>query len=117
MGGIRSDAKAGPKSVLGHDECVHFQSETFSARGENGPDIAFPGVVSPTEYFVFTPLLSGAAVGTNDFNSVIEPVRRYPEVVRACPSGALPCFAELTGPSAGLPPSICSFNQLSGEDH
>ncbi|GAA5967379.1 hypothetical protein JCM8115_006122 [Rhodotorula mucilaginosa] len=37
-------------------------------------------MISPTEYFVFTPLLSGAAVGTNDFNSVIEPVRRYPEV-------------------------------------
>ncbi|GAA5977310.1 hypothetical protein JCM10908_004933 [Rhodotorula pacifica] len=37
-------------------------------------------MISPTEYFVFTPLLSGAAVGTNDFNSVLEPVRRYPEV-------------------------------------
>ncbi|BGP56767.1 hypothetical protein JCM8202v2_004397 [Rhodotorula sphaerocarpa] len=37
-------------------------------------------MISPSEYFAFTPLLSGAAVGTNDFNSVVEPVRAYPEV-------------------------------------
>lgn len=81
-------------------------------------DIAFPRAVSPTEYFVFTPLLSGAAVGTNDFNSVIEPVRRYPEVVRPFLFDVSPCAEQLTRlVRVGLPPSICPFDQLSGEDH
>ena len=90
-----------------------LQSDMLPTRKERA-DIGFPRAVSPTEYFVFTPLLSGAAVGTNDFNSVIEPVRRYPEVVRACLFGALPRLAQLTGPSAGLPPSICPFDRLPG---
>ncbi|GJN92748.1 hypothetical protein Rhopal_005786-T1 [Rhodotorula paludigena] len=37
-------------------------------------------VVSPNTYFAFTPLLAGASVGTVDFNSTLEPVRRYPDV-------------------------------------
>ncbi|BGP41748.1 hypothetical protein JCM10450v2_005814 [Rhodotorula kratochvilovae] len=36
-------------------------------------------VVSPNSYFAFTPLLASASVGTVDFNSTLEPVRRYPE--------------------------------------
>ena len=39
-------------------------------------------VVSPRSYFVFTPLLSGTAVGTLEFRNVLEPVRnrRYPNL-------------------------------------
>nr|GAT48769.1 FAD/NAD(P)-binding domain-containing protein [Mycena chlorophos] len=39
-------------------------------------------VVSPSQYFNFTPLLASAAVGTLEFRCTIEPVRRYtPQVV------------------------------------
>ncbi|KAJ7135458.1 NDE1, mitochondrial external NADH dehydrogenase [Mycena crocata] len=39
-------------------------------------------VVSPSNYFNFTPLLASCAVGTLEFRCAIEPVRRYtPEVV------------------------------------
>ncbi|KAK4456141.1 pyridine nucleotide-disulfide oxidoreductase-domain-containing protein [Podospora aff. communis PSN243] len=37
-------------------------------------------VVSPRSYFVFTPLLASTAVGTLEFRSVLEPVRRLPGV-------------------------------------
>jgi NADH dehydrogenase FAD-containing subunit len=33
-------------------------------------------VISPRGYFVFTPLLAGTAVGTLEFRSILEPVRR-----------------------------------------
>ncbi|GAA5928105.1 hypothetical protein JCM3775_002818 [Rhodotorula graminis] len=36
-------------------------------------------VVSPNSYFAFTPLLAGAAVGTVDYNSTLEPVRAFPD--------------------------------------
>jgi NADH dehydrogenase FAD-containing subunit len=32
-------------------------------------------VVSPRNYFVFTPMLAGASVGTVDFKSITEPIR------------------------------------------
>ena len=32
-------------------------------------------VISPRNYFVFTPMLSGASVGTVDFRSITEPIR------------------------------------------
>lgn len=35
-----------------------------------------PIVISPRSYFVFTPLLAGTAVGTLEFRTVLEPVRR-----------------------------------------
>ncbi|RIB21933.1 FAD/NAD(P)-binding domain-containing protein [Gigaspora rosea] len=34
-------------------------------------------VVSPRNYFVFTPLLASSSVGTLEFRCVVEPVRRY----------------------------------------
>ncbi|EMD37065.1 hypothetical protein CERSUDRAFT_114957 [Gelatoporia subvermispora B] len=34
-------------------------------------------IVSPTNYFNFTPLLASCAVGTLEFRSAVEPVRRY----------------------------------------
>ncbi|CAL1709677.1 unnamed protein product [Somion occarium] len=38
-------------------------------------------VISPTNYFNFTPLLASCAVGTLEFRAAVEPVRRYtPEV-------------------------------------
>ncbi|KAF7292785.1 FAD/NAD(P)-binding domain-containing protein [Mycena indigotica] len=40
-------------------------------------------VVSPTNYFNFTPLLASCAVGTLEFRSAIEPVRRYTPQVTA----------------------------------
>lgn len=46
--------------------------------------------VSPNTYFAFTPLLAGASVGTVDFNSTLEPVRRYPDVVRRFRSFSVP---------------------------
>ncbi|TFY57744.1 hypothetical protein EVJ58_g6847 [Rhodofomes roseus] len=39
-------------------------------------------IVSPNNYFNFTPLLASCCVGTLEFRSAIEPVRRYtPQVV------------------------------------
>jgi NADH dehydrogenase len=35
-----------------------------------------PIVISPRSYFIFTPLLAGTAVGTLEFRTVLEPVRR-----------------------------------------
>ena len=35
-------------------------------------------VISPRSYFVFTPLLASTAVGTLEFRSILEPVRRLP---------------------------------------
>ncbi|KAJ7628655.1 hypothetical protein FB45DRAFT_42111 [Roridomyces roridus] len=40
-------------------------------------------VVSPTNYFNFTPLLASCAVGTLEFRCAIEPVRRYTPQVTA----------------------------------
>ncbi|CCM05611.1 uncharacterized protein FIBRA_07840 [Fibroporia radiculosa] len=40
-------------------------------------------VVSPTNYFNFTPLLASCAVGTLEFRSAVEPVRRYTPQVHA----------------------------------
>ncbi|KZT04901.1 FAD/NAD(P)-binding domain-containing protein [Laetiporus sulphureus 93-53] len=40
-------------------------------------------IVSPTNYFNFTPLLAGCAVGTLEFRSAVEPVRRYTPRVNA----------------------------------
>jgi NADH:ubiquinone reductase (non-electrogenic) len=34
-------------------------------------------VISPKNYFVFTPLLPGTTTGTLDFRSVMEPIRKY----------------------------------------
>ncbi|KAK4157925.1 pyridine nucleotide-disulfide oxidoreductase-domain-containing protein [Chaetomidium leptoderma] len=35
-------------------------------------------IISPRSYFVFTPLLASTAVGTLEFRSILEPVRRLP---------------------------------------
>ncbi|KAI1792407.1 FAD/NAD(P)-binding domain-containing protein [Ganoderma leucocontextum] len=40
-------------------------------------------IVSPNNYFNFTPLLASCAVGTLEFRAAIEPVRRYTPEVRA----------------------------------
>ncbi len=37
-------------------------------------------VVSPRNYFLFTPLLPSTTVGTTEFRSIIEPIRRYSAV-------------------------------------
>ncbi|KAK0722419.1 pyridine nucleotide-disulfide oxidoreductase-domain-containing protein [Lasiosphaeria miniovina] len=37
-------------------------------------------VVSPRSYFVFTPLLASTSVGTLEFRTILEPVRRLPQV-------------------------------------
>ena len=39
-------------------------------------------VVSPRSYFVFTPLLAGSAVGSQEFRAILEPIRnrKYPHV-------------------------------------
>lgn len=39
-------------------------------------------VISPRSYFVFTPLLAGSTVGSQEFRTILEPVRnrRYPNV-------------------------------------
>eukprot|EP00741_Cyanophora_paradoxa_P014974 tig00020830_g14447.t1 len=39
-------------------------------------------MVSPRNYFVFTPLLAGTCVGTLDFRSIIEPIRAYKQKVK-----------------------------------
>lgn len=39
-------------------------------------------VISPNSYFAFTPLLASASVGTIDYNSALEPVRRFHDIVR-----------------------------------
>ena len=40
-------------------------------------------VISPRNYFVFTPMLAGASVGTVEFRSITEPVREVRERDRA----------------------------------
>jgi len=37
-------------------------------------------VISPRSYFVFTPLLASTAVGTLEFRSILEPIRRLPDI-------------------------------------
>jgi len=37
-------------------------------------------VISPRNYFLFTPLLPSTTVGTTEFRSIIEPIRRYPQL-------------------------------------
>lgn len=37
-------------------------------------------VISPRNYFVFTPMLAGASVGTVEFRSITEPIREVSEV-------------------------------------
>jgi len=39
-------------------------------------------VISPRNYFVFTPMLAGASVGTVDFKSITEPIREINSKVR-----------------------------------
>ncbi|EED87181.1 predicted protein [Thalassiosira pseudonana CCMP1335] len=39
-------------------------------------------VISPRNYFVFTPMLAGASVGTVDFKSITEPIREINNKVR-----------------------------------
>jgi NADH dehydrogenase FAD-containing subunit len=39
-------------------------------------------VISPRNYFVFTPMLAGASVGSVDFNSITEPIREINSKVR-----------------------------------
>ncbi|KAK4216121.1 putative external mitochondrial NADH-ubiquinone oxidoreductase 1 precursor [Rhypophila decipiens] len=39
-----------------------------------------PIVVSPRSYFVFTPLLASTAVGTLEFRTILEPIRRIPGI-------------------------------------
>ena len=41
-------------------------------------------VISPRNYFVFTPMLAGSAVGTVDFKSITEPVREVCCVLVLC---------------------------------
>ena len=41
-------------------------------------------VISPRNYFVFTPMLAGSAVGTVDFKSITEPVREVCVVYVLC---------------------------------
>ena len=41
-------------------------------------------VISPRNYFVFTPMLAGASVGTVDYRSITEPVREVSEGNEPC---------------------------------
>ncbi|KAI0996687.1 hypothetical protein K3495_g11497 [Podosphaera aphanis] len=46
------------------------------------PDEYHITVVSPTNYFLFTPMLPSATVGTLEFRSLVEPIRRIVSKVR-----------------------------------
>jgi NADH dehydrogenase len=39
-------------------------------------------VISPSNYFLYTPLLPGATVGTLEVRSLIEPIRRITSAIR-----------------------------------
>jgi len=41
-------------------------------------------VISPRNYFVFTPMLAGASVGTVEFRSITEPVREVRFILDSC---------------------------------
>jgi NADH:ubiquinone reductase (non-electrogenic) len=41
-------------------------------------------VISPRDYFLFTPLLTSTTTGTVEFRSIIEPIRRIPNVRYIC---------------------------------
>ncbi|KAF9564049.1 FAD/NAD(P)-binding domain-containing protein [Agrocybe pediades] len=90
-------------------------------------------VVSPNNYFNFTPLLAGTAVGTLEFRCAIEPVRRYtPQVsyyqawcdeidferkMLKCTPATRPFDAESTGnldvlPSNPGPPFTLHYDKL-----
>ena len=42
---------------------------------EIDPDLYDVTVISPRNYFLFTPMLAGASVGTVEFRSITEPIR------------------------------------------
>ena len=54
----------------------------FSLLSSLRPDTFDVTLISPRNYFLFTPLLPSAAVGTVEFRSILEPIRRRHRAVR-----------------------------------
>ncbi|TVY42728.1 External alternative NAD(P)H-ubiquinone oxidoreductase B1, mitochondrial [Lachnellula occidentalis] len=92
----------GPKNLpivevqIDDDDCAEMQSQKDKPKlvilgGGWGsvallktlnPDEYHITVVSPTNYFLFTPMLPSATVGTLEFRSLVEPIRRIVTAVR-----------------------------------
>jgi hypothetical protein len=49
-------------------------------------------VISPRNYFVFTPMLAGASVGTVDYRSITEPIREVRIIIHTSCSTECKCF-------------------------
>eukprot|EP00535_Pseudo-nitzschia_heimii_P007885 CAMPEP_0197175566 /NCGR_PEP_ID=MMETSP1423-20130617/1752_1 /TAXON_ID=476441 /ORGANISM="Pseudo-nitzschia heimii, Strain UNC1101" /LENGTH=682 /DNA_ID=CAMNT_0042624755 /DNA_START=272 /DNA_END=2320 /DNA_ORIENTATION=- len=73
-------------------------------------------VISPRNYFVFTPMLSGASVGTVDFRSITEPIReinRYASYLEATATDVDPDAKILTCQSVVCDGNSCEINEFS----
>jgi len=72
-------------------------------------------VISPRNYFVFTPMLAGAAVGTVDYRSITEPVReinRYAEFLEATATEIDPDAKILTCQSVVCDGNSCEIDEF-----
>lgn len=69
-------------------------------------------IISPTNYFLFTPMLPSATVGTLEFRSLTEPIRRITARIRAH-------FLEGTAAAVEFSEKLVevkSYDKVSGED-
>lgn len=69
-------------------------------------------VVSPRNYFLFTPLLAGASVGSLEYRSITEPIREINPHVTFLEATAL--YVDVTNQSVILKPVECEGNHCSG---
>lgn len=73
-------------------------------------------VVSPRNYFVFTPMLAGASVGTVDYRSITEPIReinRQANFLEAIATDVDPKTKTLTCQSVVCDGNSCEINEFS----
>ncbi|ANB14773.1 NADH-ubiquinone reductase (H(+)-translocating) NDE1 [Sugiyamaella lignohabitans] len=79
---------------------------------EIDPDLYDITIISPTNYFLFTPMLPSATVGTLDLQSLVEPIRRICSRVHA---HFLTATAEDVVPEERLV-EVKAYNRLTNSD-
>lgn len=73
-------------------------------------------VISPRNYFLFTPMLAGAAVGTVDFRSITEPVRQinpHANYIEATATAVDPKTSVVTCESVACMGNSCSIEEFT----
>jgi hypothetical protein len=73
-------------------------------------------VISPRNYFLFTPMLAGAAVGTVDFRSITEPVRQinpHANYIEATATAVDPTTCVVTCESVACMGNSCSIEEFT----